>query len=161
MDHTQKIGTDVVPEPASGWLARWVDGRIRRSFLFIAIPAALLVLAEIDRPFRGHRLTIRIPLSDRLVGRTRRHSVPVARHAGISGRLPARRAYADDGHRWHDPSGSSVVPRRGSRWLPRWRSCYSSFSPLTSSRPTRCTSQLLLSGSSTPGAPRRCRSALA
>jgi len=160
MAHTHEIGSDVVRErPRAGW-PRWVAQANTALFTFTAIPAALLVLAEIAVLLAGivGRYVFHSPLvwSDELAGilflwlamlgsvlafQRDEHM----RMTAIVGMLsPRARAFLD------------VVAVAASLAF-----LLLVYSLLTSSLPTRFTSQRLRSRSSTPGAPRRCRSALA
>ena len=79
----------------------------------VEVPAALLVVAEIVVLLCRHPGPLCLPQTDRVVGRAGRHSVPVARHAGCSDRLPAWRAHAHDGHRRDAAAACTSIPRCG------------------------------------------------
>ncbi len=159
MAHTHNIETEAVPEQSQAGRLRWVHRINTALFAFTAIPAALLVLAEIAVLLAGiiGRYVFRSPLvwSDELRGilflwlamlgsvlafQRDEHM----RMTAIVGKLrPGPRAFLD------------VVAVAASLAF-----LVSSSTPLTSLLPTRFTSRRLRSTSSTPGAPRRCRSAL-
>ena len=71
-------------------------------------------------PARRHPGTLRLSQADRVVGRTRRDPVPVARHAGLGHRLPARRTHAHDGDRRHARARARGRSSTWSRSRPPW-----------------------------------------
>ena len=160
MAHTQKIETEVVREqPRAGW-PRWVARTNTAIFTLTAIPAALLVLAEIAVLLAGiiGRYVFHSPLvwSDELAGilflwlamlgsvlafQRDEHM----RMTAVVGKLnPGARAFLD------------VVAVAASLAF-----LLLVIHPALNSLPTRFTLRRLRSRSSTPGEPRRCRSALA
>ena len=79
----------------------------------VEIPAAMLVVAEIVILFAGVVARYGLHRAADLVGRTGVDPVPVAGDAGRRGRVPPRRAHADDGDRRQCAAGDARLSRPG------------------------------------------------
>ena len=116
---TEVVGGEVAQPPRRRSLLASIEHALG---VLVEIPAALLVVAEIVILFAGVVARYGVAPAADLVGRTGLDPVPVARHAGRRGRVPPRRAHADDGGGRQRPARHARLSRSGRDLRPRWRS---------------------------------------